>query len=94
MHNTTNGKSQINANFFLDITNELCPMTFVRTKLLIERMKSGETAEIRLKGTEPLTRVPRSLVEMGHIVLAIEPEDQSAISADSNSVHRLHVRKA
>ncbi|MGZ8995818.1 MAG: sulfurtransferase TusA family protein, partial [Rhodospirillales bacterium] len=35
-------------DFFIDITADVCPMTFVRTKLLIERMASGQTAEIRL----------------------------------------------
>ena len=29
-------------------------MTFVKTKLLLERMKAGETVEIRLTGEEPL----------------------------------------
>ncbi|MBT3534614.1 MAG: sulfurtransferase TusA family protein, partial [Rhodospirillaceae bacterium] len=35
---------------FLDITSEVCPMTFVKTRLLIEKMGTGETAEIRLTG--------------------------------------------
>ena len=49
------------ANYVLDITRDVCPLTFVKTKLLLERMASGETAEIRLKGAEPLENVPRSV---------------------------------
>ncbi len=77
-------------NYFIDVTNELCPLTFVRTKLAIERMAAGETLEVRLKGLEPLNNVPRSLSEIGHEILSILPENGE--SADG--VHRLRVRKA
>ena len=49
-------------------------MTFVKTKLLVERMRVGGIAEVRLKGAEPLQNVPRSLRELGHLVLEITPE--------------------
>jgi tRNA 2-thiouridine synthesizing protein A len=61
------------ADYELDITAEVCPMTFVRTKLLLERMASGETANIRLRGGEPLANVPRAVREHGHEVLRLEP---------------------
>jgi TusA-related sulfurtransferase len=75
---------------FLDITSEVCPMTFVKTRLLIEKMATGETAEIRLTGGEPLENVPDSVTELGHTVLGIERED----SSDAKEIHRLHIRKA
>lgn len=65
-------------------------MTFVKTKLLIERMKTGEVVEVRLKGTEPLTNVPRSVREHGHTVLALVPE---AEDAPADAPHRLLIRK-
>ncbi len=74
------------ANYVLDITRDGCPLTFVKTKLLLERMASGETAEIRLKGAEPLENVPRSVREHGHEVLSLAPD------ADSDS-YTLSVRK-
>lgn len=61
-------------NYSLDITSEVCPMTFVKTKLRVERMGSGETLEVRLKGAEPLENVPRSLTELGHQILSLTPE--------------------
>lgn len=76
------------ADYFLDITSDKCPMTFVRTKLLVERMAAGETAEVRLNAGEPLENVPRSLRELGHEVLQVAPEQPGA------SVHRLRLRKA
>jgi tRNA 2-thiouridine synthesizing protein A len=56
----------------LDITNELCPMTFVRTRLALDRMQPGETLLVRLRGEEPLRNVPRTAREQGHEVLSLE----------------------
>lgn len=77
-------------NFFLDITSETCPMTFVRTKLVIEQMKQGDLAEILLTGTEPLENIPRSLEEMGNIIVSLEPE----INPEKpDAMYRLKIRK-
>lgn len=74
----------------MDITDQVCPLTFVRTKLLIERMAPGETAEIRLQGREPLENVPRSVKQIGHAVLGLEPETKDTAA---DGVHILRIRK-
>ena len=56
----------------LDITGETCPMTFVRTRLALDRMQPGETLQVRLRGEEPLRNVPRTAREQGHAVLSLE----------------------
>ncbi len=58
---------------FLDITADVCPMTFVRARLLIERMASGDTATILLRGPEPIENVPASVIELGHVVAGVQP---------------------
>jgi tRNA 2-thiouridine synthesizing protein A len=63
----------------IDITGEVCPMTFVRTKLRLERMKSGEVLSVRLRGEEPLRNVPRSARDEGHIILGIVPQGDDHI---------------
>ncbi|HEY4635020.1 MAG TPA: sulfurtransferase TusA family protein [Alphaproteobacteria bacterium] len=73
--------------YFLDITADVCPLTFVKAKLLLERMPKGAIAEIRLGGAEPLENVPRALAEDGHEVMSLAPED------GTSAVHRLVVRK-
>ncbi len=78
------------ADHYLDITADLCPITFVKTKLLVERMAPGQVAEVRLKVGEPLENVPRSLREEGHEVLGLEPEN----GAESGTVHILRFRKS
>ena len=52
----------------LDITALTCPMTWVRTKLELERMGAGETLEVRCRPGEALENVPRSAREAGHEV--------------------------
>jgi tRNA 2-thiouridine synthesizing protein A len=56
----------------LDITGEMCPMTFVRTRLALDRMRPGETLLVRLRGDEPVRNVPRTAREQGHEVLSLE----------------------
>ena len=54
----------------LDITAEICPMTFVRTRLALDRLAPGQTLLVRLRGTEPVANLPRAAMEQGHEVLA------------------------
>ena len=59
----------------IDITRETCPMTFVRVRLALDRMSSGQTLLVLLKGDEPLRNVPRTAAEQGHAVLGLEMVD-------------------
>jgi TusA-related sulfurtransferase len=52
----------------LDISALTCPMTWVRTKLELERMAPGEALEVRCAPGEALESVPRSAREAGHAV--------------------------
>jgi len=90
MANTKRDTRHSGADYFLDITGEVCPMTFVRTKLLTERMTPGEIAEVRLRGAEPLDNVPRSIGEQGDEVLGLEREDPAG---PADGIHRLLIRK-
>ena len=90
MKNLVKPLSNYSIDFFLDITEEICPMTFVKTKLLIESMQAGQIAEVRLKGREPLENVPRSIKDHGHDIISLKAE-QKIQSADC--IHRLILRK-
>jgi tRNA 2-thiouridine synthesizing protein A len=52
----------------LDVTAETCPLTWVRTKLALERLGPGETLLVELPAGEALENVPRSAAEAGHEV--------------------------
>lgn len=58
----------------IDITREICPMTFVKTKLKLESMLPGQTLEVTLRDGEPLRNVPRSVKEEGHKILDVRLE--------------------
>lgn len=60
----------------IDITDVVCPITFVKAKVALENMNAGEILSIRLKDGEPVQNVPRSLKEEGHqVIKLIENED-------------------
>ena len=80
---------QRDADYYLDITQEVCPFTFVRTRLLLEKMKPGEIADILLKGVEPLENVPNAVMEEGHDLLSMTPLD----SAETHGPHLLRIRR-
>lgn len=84
---TMSDKTPDNYDHYLDITADICPLTFVKTKLLIERMSSGQTAEIRLGAGEPLENVPRAVVEHGHELISLDPAEPDGV------VHILRLRK-
>jgi TusA-related sulfurtransferase len=53
----------------IDITRDVCPMTFVRTRIALDRLAPGQTLLVRLRGDEPTRNVPRTATEQGHTVL-------------------------
>ncbi len=76
-------------DYFIDITDDFCPITFVKTKLMIEKIDCGDRLEVRLRGGEPLRNVPRSVTELGHLLLSVTAESNS----DSSDIHRLLIEK-
>jgi len=52
----------------LDVTALTCPMTWVRTKLALERLPAGEELVVLCAPGEALENVPRSAREAGHDV--------------------------
>lgn len=68
--------SGIKPDGFVDITDVVCPITFVKTKVAIEELDDGQILEIRMNDGEPIQNVPRSLKEEGHkVIQATNNED-------------------
>jgi tRNA 2-thiouridine synthesizing protein A len=63
----------------LDITGEVCPMTFVRTRLALDRLSPGQTLLVLLRGDEPRRNVPATATVQGHTVLS-EATDESGVT--------------
>ena len=54
------------AKIFLDITNDKCPITFVKTKIALENLKSNQYLNVYIKKGEALDGLPSSLKELGY----------------------------
>ncbi len=64
--------SAIKPNSYVNITDVMCPITFVKAKVAIEELEDGQILEIKMNGGEPLNNVPRSLKDEGHKVVQVE----------------------
>lgn len=54
-----------------------CPINFVKTKLTLESMKSGEILKVCLDKGEPLMNVSRSVKNEGHLIIHSEISGES-----------------
>jgi tRNA 2-thiouridine synthesizing protein A len=52
----------------LDLTGVVCPLNWVRTRLALEELHTGDELAVRLDPGEPVESVPRSAREEGHDV--------------------------
>ena len=59
----------------VDITDVVCPVTFVKAKVALDEPDEGDILEIKLNDGEPVQNVPRSLKEEGHEVLKLTAND-------------------
>lgn len=55
----------------VDITDVVCPVTFVKAKVALEELEDGEILSIRMNDGEPVQNVPRSIKEEGHKILKL-----------------------
>ena len=62
-------ENSIVADEKIDITDVVCPITFVKTKVALEEMDEGQILQVHLNDGEPVNNVPRSIKEEGHEVL-------------------------
>lgn len=69
----------------VDITDKVCPLTFVKAKVAIEELDDGEVLAIRMNDGEPVQNVPRSMKEEGHKILKLEDNE--------DGTYTLYVRK-
>ena len=53
----------------IDITDVVCPITFVKVKLALEDLEDGQTLAV------PIQNVPRSLKDEDHKVLSVKKRE-------------------
>lgn len=60
----------------LDITKDVCPMTFVKVKIALSKLPPGGSLEVLLK-EEALKNVISSLKQEGHGVTGVRREESA-----------------
>ncbi len=68
-----------------DITKDHCPMTFVKSKLELSKLQTGDQLEIILSEGEPLENIPKAASEQGHEILDI--------TILENSIYKVMIEK-
>ncbi len=61
----------------LDLTGEICPFTFVRTKLAMEELPLGARLRVIVDHEPAIRNIPRSAREWGQDVLSTETVDEA-----------------
>ncbi len=59
----------------VDITDVVCPTTFVKAKVALEELDDGQILSVRMNDGEPVQNVPRSIKEEGHQILKLIKND-------------------
>ncbi len=54
----------------IDVRRDMCHMTFVRVRLMLDRLERGELLEVLFTGAEPARNLPQSAVAQGHTVIS------------------------
>ena len=70
----------------LDLRGEVCPYTFVKTKLRLEELDSGQDLNILLDDSAATANISKSLKSEGHEILDLK--------AISGGVWQIIVKKA
>lgn len=53
--------SEIHFDEQVDITDVVCPVTFVKAKVALEEMDEGQVLAVKMNDGEPVQNVPRSI---------------------------------
>ena len=62
----------IKPDFEFDLKGEICPYTFVKSKLALEMLDSNQVLQVVVDNDESATNVPRSMMNEGHSVRGVE----------------------
>ena len=64
---------------WLDITGYVCPMTFVKAKLQLEDMETGQKLGLKIRLGESYNNVTRSVRDEGHKIIAERPVEAQIV---------------
>lgn len=78
MASEAKGASDVTPHRKIDLKGEVCPYTFVKSKLALEEMRVGEILEVEVDHEPAAENVPKSMENEGQKVLAVEKIGESS----------------
>lgn len=70
----------------LDLCGDVCPFTFVKTKLQLEQLECGDTLTVIFDHAPAIENVPKSVKNEGHTILGIDEV--------GDNLWKVHIQKA
>ena len=67
--------AEIKVDETVDITDVVCPVTFVKAKVALEEIEDGQVLAVRMNDGEPVQNVPRSIKEEGNQILKLDDNE-------------------
>ena len=71
------GSAAVKADQEIDLRGEVCPYTFVKSKLALEMMESTQVLRVVVDHLPAVENVPRSLENEGHEILDVHQVDDT-----------------
>lgn len=68
--------TEVKTDASIDLRGVMCPINFVKTKLKLETLESGDVLEVILDSGEPIQNVPKSIKEEGHKIIEVKKDDE------------------
>jgi len=61
----------------INLVGEVCPMTFVKTRLAIEKIENNKILKFIYDSEEAKINVPKSIEEIGHSIIEVKNIDKN-----------------
>lgn len=62
----------IQADRVVELRHEVCPFTFIKSKLALEEMQPGQILQVIVSHAPAAENVPRSMENEGHEIISVE----------------------
>ncbi len=66
----------LKADLFIDISDEVCPMSFVKTKLALDKIESGQVLELICQAGDSVKNISIQLKDEGHLIKGVKRESE------------------
>jgi len=70
-------EADLKVDEFLDICEEVCPMSFILTKKRLDSLEDGQVLEVLCQAGESLRSISIQMKDEGHLIKSVKREDEN-----------------